>query len=318
MRVCAFPTFVLRLASRCLAIQLSLLLIVVPVAGQPSGGAAAVPAESHSTAAQATAKRTVKKPAKAGKKKKKPSSRESKAARRARTARIKLAFQASTELRPMAQQLATLRTPAAYAGVTSYAHKHTGEAAAAAYLALGHAYMLDKSYAEAAASLRLARQTGVELADYDDFLGARANHEAGNEKAAEALMHGFAERHPDSIFVDQAPELEANILLAMRDAAGAEKALVAAAGTEAANRPGYQLAQGEPLQDAAAGPSAEFRGRDCARQADADGRGDKLDHGGVAQPCRCLLERRPLRGRERAIPRAGPAVWSGCREPLEL
>ena len=245
MRVCAFPTFVLRLASRCLAIQLSLLLIVVPVAGQPSGGAAAVPAESHSTAAQATAKRTVKKPAKAGKKKKKPSSRESKAARRARTARIKLAFQASTELRPMAQQLATLRTPAAYAGVTSYAHKHTGEAAAAAYLALGHAYMLDKSYAEAAASLRLARQTGVELADYDDFLGARANHEAGNEKAAEALMHGFAERHPDSIFVDQAPELEANILLAMRDAAGAEKALVAAAGTEAANRPGYQLAQGE-------------------------------------------------------------------------
>jgi len=35
MRVCAFPTFVLRLASRCLAIQLSLLLIVVPVAGSP-------------------------------------------------------------------------------------------------------------------------------------------------------------------------------------------------------------------------------------------------------------------------------------------
>jgi len=44
----------------------------------------------------------------------------------------------------MAQQLATLRTPAAYAGVTSYAHRQTGDAAAAAYLALGHAYLLDK------------------------------------------------------------------------------------------------------------------------------------------------------------------------------
>ena len=32
----------------------------------------------------------------------------------------------------MAQQLATMRTPAAYAGVTKYAHQHTGEAAAAA------------------------------------------------------------------------------------------------------------------------------------------------------------------------------------------
>ena len=87
-------------------------------------------------------------------------SRASRAARAARTARIKQAFVASTELRPMAQQLATMRTPAAYAGVTKYAHQHTGEAAAAAYLALGHAYLLDKRYAEAAADLRLARQAG--------------------------------------------------------------------------------------------------------------------------------------------------------------
>ena len=42
-----------------------------------------------------------------------------KAQRMARTARIKKAFVASTELRPMAQQLTTLRTPAAYAGVTA-------------------------------------------------------------------------------------------------------------------------------------------------------------------------------------------------------
>ena len=49
----------------------------------------------------------------------------------------------------MAQQLATLRTPAAYTGVTKFAHSHTGDAATTAYLALGHAYLLDKRYADA-------------------------------------------------------------------------------------------------------------------------------------------------------------------------
>ena len=63
----------------------------------------------------------------------------------------------------MAQQLATMRTPAAYAGVTKYAHAHTGEAAAAAYLALGHAYLVDRRFAEASENLHLARQAGEEL-----------------------------------------------------------------------------------------------------------------------------------------------------------
>ncbi len=54
----------------------------------------------------------------------------------------------------MAQQLANLRTPEAYAGVTAYARKHTGDAAATAYLALGHAYLEDKRYGEAEQSLR--------------------------------------------------------------------------------------------------------------------------------------------------------------------
>jgi soluble lytic murein transglycosylase len=145
----------------------------------------------------------------------------------------------------MAQQLATLRTPAAYAGVTKYAQHHTGEAAAAAYLALGHAYWLDKRYGEAIEDFRLAKQAGVELADYADFFNARANHEVGNEATAEALLKGFAERYPESIFVDQTPELEAETLLGMKDAAGAERVLAAAAETGAENRPGYQLAQAE-------------------------------------------------------------------------
>jgi len=67
----------------------------------------------------------------------------------------------------------------------------------------------------------------------------------GNEETAEGLLKGFAERYPESIFVAQAPELEANTLLGMKNAAGAERVLTAAAGTEAADRPGYQLAQAQ-------------------------------------------------------------------------
>ena len=221
----------------------------------------------------------------------------------------------------MAQQLATLRTPAAYAGVTRYAQNHSGEAAAAAYLALGHAYLLDKRYAEAVASFRQARQAGAELADYADFLAARANHEAGNEAAAEALLHGFTERYPDSIFVAQAPELEANTLLAMKDAAGAQRVL-AASGRNSRSEPSRlpacagrrwrsrwgrtqeaeglfkQLLLGHPLSSEAEIARAKLT---------AMGAETSLTHGRVAQPGRCLLQRRPLRGGERAIPRAGPA-----------
>ncbi len=162
--------------------------------------------------------------------------------------RIKRAFVASTELRPMAQQLANLRTPAAYTGVTNYAHQHTGDAAGAAYLALGHAYLLDRRFGDAATSLHQARQASDALADYADFLGARAQHEAGNESGAEALLHGFAGRYPDSVFVVEAPELEGTVLLAMNDLAGAQRVLDAAAHTASADRPGYQLARAQLAQ----------------------------------------------------------------------
>jgi soluble lytic murein transglycosylase len=163
----------------------------------------------------------------------------------AHTARIHQAFVASTELRPMAQQLALLRTPEAYEGVAAYAHKHTGEAAAAAYLALGHAYLLDKRYAEALSSLSLARKSGEELADYDDFLGAQASHASGDDTTAEALLKGFATRYPDSIFVNREPELEANVLLSLNNPAAARTVLVQAQGTGAIDRVAFQFADGQ-------------------------------------------------------------------------
>jgi len=145
----------------------------------------------------------------------------------------------------MAQQLATLRTPEAYAGVAAYARSHTGDAAAAAYLALGHAYLLDKRYGEAESALSEARSAEGELADYADFLGAQAAHGADNEAGAEELLRGFTDRYPESVFDDQAPELEANVLLAMNNVAGAREALAKAEDTDAVERPGFQLAQAQ-------------------------------------------------------------------------
>jgi len=138
-----------------------------------------------------------------------------------------------------------MRTPAAYAGVTKYAKLHTGEVAAAAYLALGHAYLLDKRYAEAVTSFHQARQFGDVLGDYADFLDAQASHDGGNDAAAEALLHDFALHYPDSIFNPQAPELEANTLLAMNNAPAAQQVLTQAASLVDSSRPGFQLALGE-------------------------------------------------------------------------
>lgn len=242
--------------SRTAALVLAgVLLGAAPAATPATGqGSATEPQKHHTTT---SSKRTTASVAGKGTKrsapaaKKKSTGRKSgpptrrKRARSAKAVRIRKAFVASAELRPMAQQLATMRSAAAYAGVTTYAQKHTGDAAAAAYLALGHAYLADHRYAEAATSLRQADRASDVLDDYAEYLAAQAEHAAGNEPAAEALLHGFAERYPGSIFLDELPELEAQVLLSQKDAAGAQRVLEAAVGTEAADRAGYQLVRGQ-------------------------------------------------------------------------
>ncbi len=272
-----FPPLPTHAPARLLAVTLCALLAVSPVEGKryeaqtpassdapgstthkpkSSNASTKKPAAStsHSTTptkkpASSTAKKTsTHQSATAPRGKKKYVSPAERRRRAARAHKIKLAFVASSELRPMAQQLATLRTPAAYSGVTSYAHTHTGEAAATAYLALGHAYYLDKRYSDAVASLHQARETGEALDDYADFLAARANHEANQEAQAEALLKGFKVKYPDSIFVDEVPELEANVLLDLNDPSGAKRVLEASASDPAAGRVGYQLAAGVVAQ----------------------------------------------------------------------
>ena len=130
-----------------------------------------------------------------------------------RTIKLRSAFVASSQLRPMAQQLASTRTAEAYSGVENYARTHTGEAAAAAYLALGHAYLLDRRFGDAAVSFHTANVRGEVMKDYAEYLEAQADLQAGHGAEADALLEGFATRHPDSIFTANIPVMLASAYL---------------------------------------------------------------------------------------------------------
>ncbi|RSL15643.1 soluble lytic murein transglycosylase [Edaphobacter aggregans] len=166
----------------------------------------------------------------------------------ARTIKLTSAFHASEQLRPMAQQLTSTRSAAAYSGVQNYAHSHSGEAAAAAYLALGHAYMLDHRYAEAASTYRLAAGSGEALDDYADYLGAQAALQAGHGADAYALLDRFAERHPDSIFVANAPILLANAYIQQNNPQGALRVLQPLADTPQAAHSDFRYTLGRAYQ----------------------------------------------------------------------
>jgi soluble lytic murein transglycosylase len=140
----------------------------------------------------------------------------------------------------MAQQLASTRSAAAYAGVQNYAAAHPGEGAAAAYLALGHAYAQDHHASDAAAMFRRAATAGKALDDYADYLGAQASLAANRPADAYTLLDHFADRHPDSIFVQTAPILLANAYLQSGDPQGALHTL-------------------QPLADTPVGSKADFR-----------------------------------------------------------
>jgi soluble lytic murein transglycosylase len=166
--------------------------------------------------------------------------------------RLHVAFLASAQLRPMAQQLIRLRSAAAYDGVKAYAAAHPGDAAAAAELALGHAYMLDHRYGEAEDAFRAANQRGVQLDDYADYLQAQAAVEGNRPQDAVALLDHFAERHPGSVFVGTAPVLLANAYLTGNDPANALRILQPIRAAELPSQPeigGIRTGQTAPHLD---------------------------------------------------------------------
>ena len=156
---------------------------------------------------------------------------------------LSTAFVQTEQLRPMAQQLASTRSAAAYAGVQSYAVAHPGEGAAAAYLAIGHAYTLDRSYGAAGGAFRQAAGAGISLKDYADFLGAQAALQNHDASGAIALLTGFAARYPESIFVTNAPVLLAQAYLLQNDGAGALRALATQMGQPASQKADYLLTE---------------------------------------------------------------------------
>ena len=75
-----------------------------------------------------------------------------------RVRRMREAFVASTSLRPMAQQLIQDRSPAAYAGVETYARTHAkDDPGALAWLVVGYAHVLDHDYSKAIDPLNRAK-----------------------------------------------------------------------------------------------------------------------------------------------------------------
>jgi soluble lytic murein transglycosylase len=214
--------------------------------------------KGHSAAAKAAAAKAA---AKANDKNALASSRRSAAEAAHETAqslKLQAAFTASSQLRPMAQQLLVDRTAAAYNGVLAYAGSHPGEASAAAYLAVGHAYALDHRYPEAETTFREAGQRGEALADYADYLGAQAAISGGRASDALPLLDHFAERHPGSLFVPTAPVLLSNAYLALGDASSAVRVLAPYADTTEGSHVDFRLAlakayqaSGDPQQAAA-------------------------------------------------------------------
>jgi soluble lytic murein transglycosylase len=149
----------------------------------------------------------------------------------------------------MAQQLAQTPTPAAYAGVSSFAHNHTGEAAAAAYLALGHAYLLERKFPDAVSALRSAHlaeasktQPDGALADYAAYLTAQAFLQSNQLPQAESVLNGYDQRYPDSIFVASVPILRANLMVQEGDPQAALAALNPHRQEPIAGKPDFQLA----------------------------------------------------------------------------
>ena len=162
----------------------------------------------------------------------------------------------------MAQQLAQNRTPAAYTGVSTWAHSHSGEAAAAAYLALGHAYLLDQKYPDAVAALRSARLDGATaahpdgvLADYADYLTAQAYLQSNQLPQAELVLSNFTAKYPDSIFDASVPVLEANLFTQEGDPQRALAILHRHEGESIAGHSDFQLAQAKA--EALAGRAAD-------------------------------------------------------------
>jgi soluble lytic murein transglycosylase len=167
--------------------------------------AAPVAAQSSAKRAQSTPKKKVaKKPISKKRKRSSP-----------RLRRMHRAFVASSSLKAMARQLLQDRTPAAYAGVESYARSHAKEdAGALAWLVVGYAHILDHDYAKAIDPLNHAKPNAGDLGDYVNFYLGSSYLQTGQNAEAIAALAEFDKTYPDSLLIRDAHVVYANALLA--------------------------------------------------------------------------------------------------------
>lgn len=131
-----------------------------------------------------------------------------------RLSRMHQAFVASASLKPMARQLLQDRTPAAYAGVESYARAHASEdAGALAWLVAGYAHTLDHDYAKAIDPLNRAKAHAGDLGDYVSFYLGTSYFQVDRMAEASATLAQFDTAYPESLLTRDALVLYANILL---------------------------------------------------------------------------------------------------------
>ncbi len=100
----------------------------------------------------------------------------------------------------MAQQLLQDRTPAAYAGVETYARKHAKEdAGALAWLVVGYAHSLDHEFAKAIDPLSRSKSGASELGDYVAYYLGDAYLETGHTAESLSTLADFNKNFPDSL-----------------------------------------------------------------------------------------------------------------------
>ena len=182
-------------------------LVVGLLCGQawPSIPQAGAQAKAHKSSSASKSSNKKKKPVTTAKRRRRSSPR---------LRRMHQAFVASASLKPMARQLLQDRTPAAYAGVESYARRHAGEdAGALAYLVAGYAHVIDHDYGKAIDPLNRAKPHAGDLGDYVSYYLGSSYFQTGRTAEAIAVLSGFDAAYPDSLLKRDVHVLYANALL---------------------------------------------------------------------------------------------------------
>jgi soluble lytic murein transglycosylase len=166
----------------------------------------------------------------------------------ARLNRMKRAFVASSDLKPMALQLIDLRSKPAYAGVEAYARKHPGtDAGALAWLAMGYAHVLDKEYPQAEEALKKAQPHAGELADYVRYLLALCYGGQGKAEQVVTTLRNFGKDTPESVFARDVVDIYGNTLVATGKA---QEAIAFLEANRAPTRADIELALGRAYVNA--------------------------------------------------------------------